>query len=55
MAKTVYLDNYYGLVFGYGVDTTVVSASWIDGGTYYDENGVLQHYPPLGVTVYPQT
>ena len=53
MAKTVYLDNYYGLLLGYGVDTTVLSSSWIDGGTYYDENGDLQHYPPIGVQVYP--
>jgi len=52
MAKTVYPNNYYGLVFGYGVNTTVVSASWIPGGSYYDDNGNLQQYPPIGVQVY---
>lgn len=54
MAKTVYLDNYYGLVPGFGVDTTVLFATHIDGGTYYDDQvpPVLQHYPPIGVRVY---
>ena len=55
MARTVYLDNNVDLVVGYGVDTTVLSAGHIDGGTYYDSEvpPVLQHYPPIGVWVIP--
>ncbi len=51
MPKTILLNT--SAQFGYYVNTTVVSSALIDGGTYYDDQGNLQHYPPIGTKVYP--
>lgn len=56
MAKTVFLNNHSDLVYGYEVNTTVVSAEWLlQPQSHYDENGNLIEDPPLiiGVKVYP--
>src|SRR3990167_1898279 len=52
MAKTVYLNNYAGLAFGYEVDTTVVFAVYLM--TPGDPNAVPPVPPQtIGVKVYP--